>query len=377
MTLPTDFKSICAEQGRRYAAGPGAARQAWPFLRDLGCRKPLLVLGRGFLESSGRLTGLLREWGLPSIERIPIGANPHVRDVASWLARRDEAGADGVMAIGGGSVLDAAKIIALVSSSSWSPQLRTLPQGLKPLPLVLGPTTAGTGSEVTPYASFESEEGLKFSFDDSRLLPGAVIHDPALLVGQPRFLAACSAADALSQAIESLWAVRGTAPSRERATAALRIMERHLASSVLVPTLEGKLEMLEAAGLAGAAIATGRTTAVHALSYPLTARFNIPHGQALAALLPMVMEMNAPHLQEDVTRQLQEIFKSASWQGVVGSVRDLLRKIGMPACLKDLNLPTSPVEVMLREGFRPDRMGNNPFVPTPEVMKSLLTTSLR
>jgi len=243
-----------------------------------------------------------------------------------------------MVAIGGGSVIDLAKLLLH--------HMRVRPR------FVAVPTTAGSGSEATPFA-VAYEDGEKISVASPALLPDWALLDPGLLSGQTAFQRAVSGMDALAQAIESIWSLHATEASRALAGEAIRLLLQHLPAFV-----EGREEagraVLEAAHGAGKAIAMTRTTGPHALSYYLTSRHGIPHGQAVAFFLPLFFLYNAscPALEASVfpalgVRDAEEGFRF---------MRKFIADLGLPVQWQ-MKVDT---DALLRSVNR-ERFGNNPL----------------
>lgn len=203
--------------------------------------------------------------------------NPKLSDIELFFSKKDILKYDLIIAIGGGSVIDFAKICKFFSKSN--------------LKLVAIPTTAGTGSEATQFASYY-KFGIKTSVDDANILPNYVILDSELLVDAPQYLKACSAIDAYCQAIESFWAVKSTSLSKEYAKESIIICKSLITDYVLKNDSYTQKKMQLAANLSGKAINISRTTAAHALSYKITNDYNIPHGHAVALSMPDLFDSN-------------------------------------------------------------------------------------
>jgi phosphonate metabolism-associated iron-containing alcohol dehydrogenase len=198
-----------------------------------------------------------------------------------------------LIALGGGSVIDTAKVLAVAHAerSSIAECLRRPSPTARALPVIAIPTTAGTGSEVTRWATiWAPETGRKLSLDRSDLYPEAAIVDPVLALGLPREPTIASGLDSLSHALESLWNIRATPMTRGMAiTAAATILE---ALPLLVRRLDDphlRARMAEASLLAGLAFSGTRTALAHALSYPFTLHHGVTHGIACSFTLPSVM----------------------------------------------------------------------------------------
>jgi alcohol dehydrogenase class IV len=195
------------------------------------------------------------------------------------LARhvRSEGPVDVLVAVGGGSLLDAVKAS------------RHFDETLGSARLIAVPTTVGSGSEATPFAAY-FVDGQKRSADDPRMRPDGVVLDPDLLASLPVPVARASLLDAFCQACESVWSLRATERSRERALRALALIRENAIAGLGGDS--GALgRLLLAAHLAGQAIAESRTTLAHALSYAFTARFGVPHGEAVAIHLPLAARL--------------------------------------------------------------------------------------
>jgi len=200
-----------------------------------------------------------------------VPSNPTIEFADKILEKAK--GATEVESKGGGSTIDTGKYIAYK---------------LK-IPHTAIPTTAGTGSEATKYAVFV-KDGKKFSLEDDKLIPDKYILNPSLVISLPVEQTIASGLDALSQSIESFWSPLSTSESRDYSKKAVHLITANLPSSVRNPKNEySRMGMLEAANYSGKAINITRTSICHALSYPLTAKREIPHGIACAMFLPFFM----------------------------------------------------------------------------------------
>ncbi len=184
---------------------------------------------------------------------------------------------DLIIAIGGGSVIDFAKIYKYKT-------------GIKTLIAI--PTTCGTGSEATQFAVYY-KEGKKYSLDAKNILPEYSIVDSQFVEKNPKNLKICTTLDALCQAIESFWAVRSTPQSRKYAEEAMLLIKNNIVKYVNSNDPDAAEQMAYAANLAGKAINISRTTAAHALSYKITSEYGIPHGLACAITIAKLIELNS------------------------------------------------------------------------------------
>ena len=209
----------------------------------------------------------------------------------SQLPRRPEV----VVALGGGSVIDSAKVF-VAAGGDFARVLRFLQRGdgadaLGTTPLIAVPTTAGTGSEVTSWATvWDSAAGKKYSLARPTLYPRFAVIDPSLMIAKPRKLTVSTGLDALSHALESLWNVNANPVSKTYAVAAAReiiAVLPALADDLANPDLRAR--MATAALLAGLAFSNTKTAIAHSVSYPITLRHNVPHGIACSFSLPMII----------------------------------------------------------------------------------------
>jgi len=230
-----------------------------------------------------------------------FSVNPAVEELEAGLVCFREFKPDAIVAIGGGSVLDMAKLINFFGVTLLDPQKYVLqaPPDVDRnlLPMIAIPTTAGTGSEATRFSVLYKEK-TKYSVEQSCMLPDVVILNPELTESMSAYQTACCGFDAFSQAIESFWAVGSTEKSREDSARAIFLCMNHLEEAVLNPTAAHRVGMMEAAFFAGKAINVAKTTAAHALSYTLTSHYGLPHGHAVAMMFPVLFRLNADARKE-------------------------------------------------------------------------------
>ena len=200
-----------------------------------------------------------------------------------------------IVALGGGSVIDSAKVFAAAARGGLEPvlaHLRTPPEVARfdPLPIIAVPTTAGTGSEVTSWATvWDSAAGRKYSLALPGLYPEAAIVDPALMVSKPRALTVSTGLDAFSHALESIWNHHATPVSRLYAVAAAREILTVLPQLAAdLGNLDLRTRMARAALFAGMAFSGTKTAIAHSISYPITLRHGIIHGIACSFTLPAI-----------------------------------------------------------------------------------------
>jgi len=219
--------------------------------------------------------------------------NPKVEDVERGIELFSSNRCDLIIAVGGGSVIDMAKLVNIFHSKKGdiSPYILSSETKGNVLPFVALPTTSGTGSEATHFAVVYVQK-KKYSVASCLLLPNIVLIDPSFTYSGSPYLTAVTGLDAFAQAIESLWSVNSTDESQMYSKEAIKIIWNNLPSAVNENSIKAKNYMSEASHLAGKAINIAKTTAPHAFSYPFTSFLNIPHGHAVSLTLPFFINYN-------------------------------------------------------------------------------------
>lgn len=214
-------------------------------------------------------------------------------DVMNGVSLLKEFKPDAIVAIGGGSVIDMAKLVRHYADRY-------------DIPLIAIPTTAGTGAEVTHFAVCYID-GKKHSIADERMRPNHVILRPELTYKNPPYLTACTGFDALAQAIEAYWNVNATHESDEYAVQAIELIFSTLPKREL--SHEDRAILLKGANLSGRAIDITKTTVPHAISYTLTSKFGYPHGHAVALTFPYFLKYNLNAAEDKYQGSNYELYK--------------------------------------------------------------------
>jgi alcohol dehydrogenase class IV len=300
--------------------------------------------------------------------------------------------AQAFVAIGGGTAMDIAKATALLASQDdAAPESFLLGQRAITTPrrqlLVLVPTTSGTGSELTQFAVVYIDK-QKFSLDHPYAAADHALIDPSLTWSMSPALGAVTGLDALSQAIESYWSVKSTEVSRAYAADAIKLVLVNLPLACLDPTRMARERMCLAAMRAGQAINITRTTAAHAVSYPLTALYGIPHGHACALTLPHFLVYNAlvgprdvldPRGEDHVRARIGEILKllgAATPEMGRHRLTALMTSIGLPTRLSAFGVTERGIDDIVARSFNPDRVANNPRRVTKAALRKMLIETL-
>ncbi len=282
----------------RLVFGVGASARAGELAAARGVRRVLLVTDAGVAAAghAERVAASLRAAGIAVTVFADTHANPSTDDVAAALAVAQTAGVDGFVAVGGGSSLDTAKgANFLLTNGGRMADYWGAGKAAKPLlPLIAVPTTAGTGSEVQSYALIsDAATHRKMACGDPKAAPCVALLDPALTVSQPPQVTAIAGIDAVAHAVEAMVTRTATELSRLFAREAFRLTATHLAQAVAEPTdLAARAAMQLGACYAGVAIEHSMLGAAHAAANPLTERYGVPHGLAVAAMLPAVVRFN-------------------------------------------------------------------------------------
>lgn len=243
------------------------------------------------------VAGLAENAGDPALVIDDVAPNPDLELLGSQCGRFAELDrpVELIVAVGGGSVLDSAKVFALAAGDF--DRVRTCLEAGQPctsevIAMIAVPTTAGTGSEVTCWATvWDNAAGKKYSLSRPALYAETAIVDPELMIGKPRALTVSTGLDALSHALESIWNVNANPVSARFAVAAAREILDCLPRLIEdLANLDLRTRMAEAALFAGLAFSNTKTAIAHNLSYPITLDYDVPHGIACSFTLPVVLE---------------------------------------------------------------------------------------
>jgi alcohol dehydrogenase len=277
---------------------------------------------------------------------------------------------DLIFAVGGGTVIDYAKIANVVDDRSNLADLivnYSYPFKKKYTNLAVIPTTAGSGAEVTSNAVIYVD-GIKHSFESDLLIPDNFFLVPEFLISAPNKIKASAGFDAIAQALESLVSKKSNNQSVDYATKSLRISINSYISFLTNPTLKNATEMSIASNLAGKAINISKTTAPHAASYPFTSLFNVSHGHAVGLFFERFFKFNFDNLDKSVTsfnlgKRFDLIFNLFN----VGNINDFNSKITLIKKKAELvdNLETLNIDInknseKIIKGINLLRLGNNP-----------------
>jgi alcohol dehydrogenase class IV len=348
----------------------GAVGQVGREASRLG-KRALVVTGRQSSKNSGALGAMvdsLRKADVVVEVFDQTEENPSTQTVEHAGKMAHKMGCEVVVALGGGSPMDAAKGVAILAKREGRLQdyfgsgKVTGPV----LPVVAVPTTAGTGSEVTPYAVFvDSQKGMKRSVATAHIFPRVALLDPQLTVSMPPAITANTGIDALSHALEGFTSIKAQPASDVLALEAISLITRYLPQTVAHGhDLEARSRVLYASMLAGMVIAQTGTTLLHGIGYAPTTRYGIPHGLSNGVLMPHVMAFNGATDGDRYARlavamgQRRDAARGAEL--AIEAIKRLRDEVSMPTRLRDLGIEEKDLEDFARETMEHTRnLANN------------------
>ena len=305
-----------------------------------------------------------------------VEADPSLSTLERAIEIGKKNNCSGVIGFGGGSSMDVAKLSALIMGSkenldtAWGVNLACGPR----VPLVLVPTTAGTGSEVTPVSIITIGQNEKRGVSSPIILPDLAILDPTLTIGLPKKITAATGVDAMVHAIEAYSSINknNNSISQMYALEALKLLEKSIERAVLDgKDLTARSDMLKGSMLAGVAFANSPVAAVHALAYPIGGIFKIPHGLSNALILPYVLRYNqsdaraskaysdlCDHIWPSKGSKRGNQFKSSLF---IDKLENLSSRLGLETRLRDVGIPQEACQKLAEESMKQTRLlVNNP-----------------
>ena len=318
-----------------------------------------------------------------------VEADPSRETLMQAVEAGRAAGTTGVIGFGGGSSQDVAKLVALLLGSgedldsAWGVAQAKGPR----LPLVLVPTTAGTGSEVTPVSIITVGAEEKRGVSSPVILPDMAILDAELTLGLPAHITAATGVDAMVHAIEAYASknANNNPVSKLLAREALRLLGANIEAVVADGSnLEARGAMLLGSMLAGQAFANSPVAAVHALAYPIGGTFHIPHGLSNALVLPHVLRFNAPdastlyaEIAADAFPELAAVDGTqARTAAFIDALADLSARVGLQTRLRDVGIPKDAIGKMAADAMLQARLlVNNPRDVTQDDAHTIYTAA--
>ena len=340
-------------------------------VKDLGARRVFLVTGGKSMFENGsvaKIEALLKEQGAAVLVQSGIPANPSVDVVRQGLTAMQTFAPDTVIGLGGGSAMDASKLMALFyeyPELDIKTAFKTgLPQQRKKIQLVCIPGTSGTASEVTPFAVLTfTDENLKIGAKSPSLIPDLAILDPEIPLSMPSHVAAETGIDALTHAIECF-----TNPGSDDftdclAAGAIENLFTFLAESVNTGSIEAREKIHYAQCMAGCAFSNAGTGMDHGVAHAFGGRFNLGHGLLNAVALPHVIRFNSrdPHTRE----RYEYLARRIGAADLAASVLELNRKVGIPASFAAIGVPAEAFHAELETLVTNSLKGSTRANPVP------------
>ena len=355
--------------------GEGSLKKAPEVLKEKGLSRPLVVTDNG-IHQLGLLNPLFEALNAEKVEFAyfhDVVANPTIKNVEDGLKIYLENKCDSIIAVGGGSAMDAAKMIGAraVRLKKTVEKMKGILKVGKALPFLIAvPTTAGTGSETTLAAVIVNQDTHhKYACNDPHLIPKLAILDPTLLVGLPPKITSTTGMDALTHAVEAYIGHSNTRKTRVSAILAVKLINNNLYDSYKDgKNLEARKNMQNAAFLAGVAFTRAYVGYVHAIAHSLGGKYNVPHGLANAIILPYVLEAFGKKAHKKLAELAfylslseKDDTKAEATAKFIGWVRQMNKSMDIPEKF-DIEYKEDDVKEMIEHAFKE----GNPLYPVPK-----------
>lgn len=360
--------------------GKGAIKEVPAEFKKRGFKKAVVITDKDLIQfgTAAKVTDLLDEAVIDYAVYDGIIPNPTIQTVKAGASDVKEAGADCIIAVGGGSPIDTAKAIGIIVTNPEFADVRSL-EGIADtkqpcLPILAVPTTSGTAAEVTiNYVITDEEQQRKLVCADPHDIPIVAFVDSDMMMGMPKSLAAATGMDAMTHAIEGFITKGAWEMTDMLHLKAIEIIGRSLRASV-----EGNQSGREAMALgqyvAGMGFSNVGLGLVHGMAHPLSAWYNIPHGVACASLLPTIMKYNKAFTGEKY-REIAEVLAIENAETLsIEEVRDaaceaidqLSRDVGIPGTISELGVKAEDLPKIAEDAFKDVCTPGNPRETTVE-----------
>ena len=325
-----------------------------------------------------RIKSLLGDFEIEVLDQVE--PNPDIRKIEAYRQNYQDRNFQFIVGVGGGSVMDTAKALAYLlnvkdhnfSLQAFFTDKVLLPQ-VAPLEMIAVPTTAGTGSEVTPFATiWDMEIQKKYSLHKHDLFFNQALLDPELTIDLPLEITIATGLDALSHALESIWNKNANYISLSYAFTAVEMVLRNLPLLANgINKIGYRSQMLSASLLGGLAISSTRTALAHSISYPITAAVGMPHGLACSFTLPTLLDYNNQADDGRIEMLLNKLGFGSSL-AMKEALLDLFKEINLKELLKGYGLNRELLIAMIPQMFTPERAENNLRNVKKDDMQSIL-----
>jgi len=386
--MPGDFelrKFVAPE----YIFGVGARQLAGRYAKNLGGQRALVVSDPGVVKAGWTqdVIASLEEAGLSVALFTDVSPNPKVGEVMAGAELYQAKHCDILVAVGGGSPIDCAKGIGIVSSNR---QHILAFEGVDKVrvpmpPLICIPTTGGTSADVSQFAIISDPvEKIKFAIISKSVVPDLALIDPLTLTTMDSFLAACTGLDALTHGIEAYVSNASSPMTDLHALEAIRLLAANLADSIKNPQdVESRSKVMQGSLLAGLAFSNAILGAAHAMAHSLGGERDAPHGECNAILLDHVIEFNLPATPERFARiaeamglDLRGMDSVARRRALLAKVREIKRASGVEKVLKDIGVGRSDLPQLSKKALRDPCLVTNPRRATQRDLEVIYEESL-
>lgn len=361
--------------------GAGRVSELADHCKAVGMRRPLLVTDRGLapLLITQNALDVLDAAGLGRAVFANVDSNPSEKNLNAGVKAFKDGGHDGVVAFGGGSGLDLGKAVAFMAGQMrpvWDFEdigdwwTRAFVEGIAPIVAV--PTTAGTGSEVGRASVItNSDTHTKKVIFHPKLLPAVTICDPELTVGMPKVITVGTGMDAFAHCLEAYSSSFYHPMSQGIALEGMRLVKENLPKAVRDGAdIKARSHMMSAAAMGAVAFQKG-LGAIHALSHPVGAIYNTHHGMTNAVVMPPVLRVNRPAVEEKLAQAAAYLGIAGGFDGFYNFVLGLREELGVPDKLAALGVGTDRIDEMAAMAIVDPTAGGNPVKLTLDTAKKL------
>jgi alcohol dehydrogenase class IV len=363
--------------------GAGSVAQLPEVVASLGKKKVFIVTDPGVANAGvlAKVEAILSSAGIESVAYTDIKPNPTTTLIDAAAKVGVTFGVDCIVALGGGSSLDSAKGIALVVANPTFSSAKfdySITPDRPAVPIVAIPTTSGTGSETNNWGVIDDPiRQCKFYVGDASTTPVAAILDPELTLGLPPRPTAGTGIDALTHAIESLTSKGSTPVSAAYAHQAVKLISRALPIAVKDgANVDARGDMLMGAHLAGLALTLSGLGLVHGIAHSVSAHVGAAHGEALATVLPEVMQFNSRAVSDIYASVGNDMGVSANSETAIEAVRDLAESINIRNSLSHYGVKQEMVADIAKTVLADSVTSNNPIAPSDGEVQGILTSRL-
>lgn len=368
---------------RRVIAGEGATSEILNIVEETGLNNILLLADGGAYRAGSitKIEEMLSRFNVTLLNDSP--PEPEYKQVLETYNRMKDNNIEMIIAVGGGSIMDTAKILSAISTNPEYAKDLLNPSLIKNRGLltIFVPTSAGTGSEATQNSIVVvPEKELKVGLVNSNFIPDYVILDAEMTIKLPPSVTAATGVDAFCHAIECYISKKANPFSDMYALKAINLISKNLRKAYTDGSdVFARENMLLAAFYGGLCIASSSTVAVHALSYPLGGKYRIPHGVSNAILLPFIMEYNADHVLDkfrDVAIAMEINIENRSKEEigklVVEEIFNLTKDLNIPNSLKEYGITSEDLDGLVEAAAGVTRLlDNNPKIMSKEDIRNI------